>query len=96
MGKVTKLEIRITFYFKNTNEDIIKAEKDEEEYRKNSICRFCQKNSECDKVRDHCHLTGNYRGPDHGICNINFAQDQSNLIPFIFHNFSNYDCHLIF
>ena len=26
-----------------------------------TICRFCEKNIESDKVRDHCHLTGKYR-----------------------------------
>ena len=47
-------------------------------------------------MRDHCHLTGNYRGPVHSNCNINVTQDQSNFMPFIFHNFSNYDCHKFF
>ena len=49
-----------------------------------------------DKVRDHCHLTGVYRGPAHKTCNINVTQKQSNFIPFVFHNFSNYDCHVFF
>ena len=47
-----------------------------------------------DKVRDHCHLTGQYRGPPHNKCNVNVTQKQNNFIPFVFHNFSNYDCHL--
>ena len=47
-------------------------------------------------MRDHCHLTGKYRGPAHSKCNINVTQKQSNFIPFIFHNFSNYDCHMFF
>ena len=41
-------------------------------------------------------MTGNYRGPAHSKCNINVTQGQSILIPFIFHNFSNYDCHMFF
>ena len=49
-----------------------------------------------DKIGDHCHLTGYYRGPAHSKCNINVTRDQSNFIPFIFHNFSNYDCHMFF
>ena len=57
---------------------------------------FVKKNIESDKVRDHCHLTGNYRGPAHSKCNINVTQDQSNFIPFIFQSFSNYDCHMFF
>ena len=54
------------------------------------------KKIESDKVRDHCHLTGGYRGPAHSKCNINVTQDQSNFIPFIFHNFSKYGCHMVF
>ena len=61
----------MAFYFKTTKKDIIMTEKDEEDYRKNNICRFCEKNIESDKVRDHCHLTGEYRGPAHSKCNIN-------------------------
>ena len=57
---------------------------------------FVKKNIESDKVRDHCHLTGKYRGPAHNTCNINVTQKQTNFIPFIFHNFSNYDCHMFF
>ena len=86
----------MTFYFKNTNKDIVMAEEKEEDYRNNNICRFREKNIESDKVRDHCHLTGNYRGPAHNICYINVTQDQSNFIPFLVHNFSIYDCHMFF
>ena len=86
----------MAFYFKNTKKDIILTEKDEEDHRNFNICRFCEKNIESDKVGDHCHLTGKYRGPAHNTCNINVMQKQSNFIPFIFHNFSDYDCHLFF
>ena len=96
VDEVIKLENKMAFYFKNTNKDIIMTQEDEEDYRNNDICRFCEKNIESDKVRDHCHLTGKYRGPDHSKCNINVTQKQSNFIPFIFHNFSNYDCHMFF
>ena len=47
-----------------------------------------------EKVRDHCQLTGKYRGPAHSKGNINVSQDKSNFIPFISHIFSNYDCHM--
>ena len=96
VDEIIKLENEMAFYFKNTNKDIIMTDEDEEDYRKNNICRFCEKNIESDKVRDHCHLTGNYRGPAHSKCNINVTQKQSNFIPFIFHNFGNYDCHMFF
>ena len=86
----------MAFYFKNIKKDIIMTEKHEEEFRNINVCRFCGKIIESDKVRDHCHLTGYYRGPAHSICKINVTQDQSNFIPFIIHNFSNYDCHTFF
>ena len=86
----------MAFKYKKTKKDIIMTEKDEEDYENNNICRFCEKNLESDKVRDHCHLTGKYRGPAHKTCNINVIQKQSNFLPFIFHIFSNYDCHMFF
>ena len=86
----------MTFYFKNTKKDIIMTQEDEEDYRIINICRFCEKNIEPDKVRDHCHLTSNSRSPARSICNVNVNQDQSIFIPFIFHSFSKYDCHMFF
>ena len=63
---------------------------------KNNICRFCEENIESEKVRDHCHLTGKYRGPAHSNCKNNVTQDQNNFIPFIFQYFSQNDCHMFF
>ena len=96
VDEVINLENKMTFYFKNSKKDNIMTRKDEEDYRNSNNCRFCEKNIESDKVKDHCPLTGDYRGPAHSKCNINVTQDQSNFIPFIFHNFSNYDCHMFF
>ena len=95
VDEIIKLENRMAFSFKNTKKDIIMTD-EEEDYRNNKVCRFCEKFIESDKVGDHCHLTGKYRGPAHSKCNINVTQKQSNFIPFIFHNFSNYDCHMFF
>ena len=96
VDEVIKLENKMAFYFKNTNKDIIMTDNDNEDFENDNICRFCEKIIESDKVRDHCHLTGSYRGSAHNTCNINVTQKQSNFIPFIFHNFSNYDCHMFF
>ena len=41
-------------------------------------------------------MTAKYRGPAHSKGNINATEEQSNFIPFVFHNFSNYDCHMFF
>ena len=85
----------MAFFFKNTEKDIIMKQEDKEDFD-NNICRFCEKGRLFDKVRDHCHLTGRYRGPAHNTCNINVKEKDSNFIPFAFHNFSKYDCHMIF
>ena len=88
VNEVKKLENKMTFYFNNSSKDINMTGEDEEDYRNNSICRFCEKEVISDKVRDHCHLTGKYIGSTHSKSNINVTQKESNFIPFIFHNFS--------
>ncbi|KAL6416777.1 hypothetical protein ACFW04_014854 [Cataglyphis niger] len=45
------------------------------------------------RVRDHCHLTGRYRGPAHFSCNLNYKETY--VIPIFFHNLSGYDAHFI-
>ena len=79
VNEAIKLENKMAFNFKKTKKDIIMAEKNEEDFKNIYICRFCEKNIESEKVRDHCHLTGKYRGPAHNTCNINVTQKQSNL-----------------
>ena len=46
------------------------------------------------KVRDHCHITGKYRGAAHSQCNLKLKIPSK--IPIIFHNLEGYDGHLIF
>ena len=45
------------------------------------------------KVRDHDHYTGNYRGAAHSICNLRYKVQKE--IPVVFHNGSTYDYHFI-
>ena len=63
--EVIKLENKMAFHFRNTKKDIIMTEEEEEEFKINNICRFCEKEKLSDKLRDHCHLNGKYRGPAH-------------------------------
>ena len=47
---------------------------EEERFQLSNICWICNKLFDvCDnKVRDHCHVTGKYRGAAHWSCNVNF------------------------
>ena len=79
----TKLELQIT-------------PEEEESFKLAEECWLCEEPFTEDKVGDHYHLTGKYRGAAHNICNINCKQRSSSFVPIFFHNFSGYDCHLIF
>ena len=56
-------------------------------------CHICGKQLDEDRVRDHCHLTGRYRGAAHNSCNINYKW--KGRIPVVFHNLRGYDAHII-
>ena len=45
------------------------------------------------KIRDHCHYTGKYRGAAHNNCNLKYKTTKE--IPVVFHNWSTYDYHFI-
>ena len=74
---------------------------EEEEFNKNQevyhICKkefFYDKNEEIkfkqyQKVRDHCHYTGKFRGAVHSICNLSYKVPKE--IPVVIHNGSTYD-----
>ena len=59
----------------------------------NDICHIYKKNC-VNKVRDHCHQIGRYRGPACNICNLNYKHQ--NFFPVIFHNRKSYDFNLLF
>ena len=68
-------------------------EEDKLYHETNNTCHICSKTC-INKVRDHCHETGKYRGPACKICNIRYKQQ--NFIPVIFHNDSGYDFNLLY
>lgn len=72
--------------------DLNQSEKDI--FIKSNQCYICDKPilpSQV-KVRDHCHLTGKFRGAAHNVCNLNYQIPL--FLPVLFHNLSKYDCHL--
>ena len=60
---------------------------EEEEFQSSNSCWICEKLIDDDdkKVRDHCHVTGKFRGAAHWSCKV----------PVIFHNLRSYNSHLI-
>ena len=65
-------------------------------FQQSNRCHICEQliNNEDEKVRDHCHVTGKFRGAAHRSCNVNYQSTKK--IPVIFHNLRGYDSHLIF
>ena len=72
--------------------------KDQLEAKFQENCRFCggpllQKNF-IDAVKDHCHITGRYRGAAHNECNLKLRiNPKTYQIPVVFHNLRGYDAH---
>ena len=80
------------------NKPLRMTEKDEAEFKKAEECHICErKYTDKDiRVRDHCHITGKYRGSAHQECNLKLKIEPDNLkIPVIFHNLRGYDSHFI-
>ena len=77
------------------NKPLKMTKNDEEEFQKADRCHICQQkyNEKDVRVRDHCHITGKYRGSAHQDCNLNFQI--TDKIPVIFHNLRGYDSHFI-
>ena len=71
-------------------------EEEEHLFQQSNRCHICEQliNNEDKKVRDHCHVTGKFRGAAHRSCNVNYQSTKK--IPVIFHNLRGYDSHLIF
>ena len=67
---------------------------DEENYQNSNDCWICDEKIIKDKLRDHCHITGKYRGPAQRQCNLKLKIPTK--LPIIFHNLERYDGHLIF
>ena len=75
------------------NEPMKITKKEQEQFNKASNCWICKKLLNLqDRVRDHCHFTGRYRGAACNICNLKYRKP--NNISVFFHNLSGYDSHL--
>ena len=83
---------------KHSNKPLVMTEDYEQHFRTMDWCHICgEKYDEKDVcVRDHCHITGKFRGSAHQECNLKLRIKPENLkIPVIFHNLRGYDSHFI-
>ena len=71
---------------------MIFTEEDRKQFNKASDCWICWEELGNDRVRDHCHFTGRYRGAAHNSCNLKYRKPKN--ISVFFHNLSGYDSHL--
>ena len=68
------------------------TKKEQLSFDKAETCHICNKELKDDRVRDHCHFTGQYRGAAHNSCNLQCRKPL--ILPVIFHNLQGYDAHL--
>ena len=83
---------------KHFNKPLRMTKENEQEFEKAKECHICDKKyTEKDiRVRDHCHITGQYRGSAHQECNLKLRINPKEIkIPVIFHNLRGYDSHFI-
>ena len=61
-------------------------------YGNSTNCHICNEELGEDRVRDHCQLSGKFRGAGHEVCNLKY--NVPTFFPVVLHNLSSYDSHL--
>lgn len=85
-------DVRKIFEIVSTTAPMIFTNENQTDFNNASRCHICENFVFSDKVRDHCHLTGRYRGAAHPHCNLQYKRPS--FVPIFFHNLAGYDCHL--
>ena len=83
---------------KHFNKPLEMTKENEIDFQKATKCHICdQQYTDKDiRVRDHCHITGEFRGSAHQDCNLKLRIKPVNIkIPVLFHNLRGYDSHFI-
>ena len=97
---------------KHFNKPLEMTEEDEVDFQKATKCHICDRQYQGDvvdiediedidsnteiRVRDHCHITGEFRGSAHQDCNLKLQINPDKIkIPVFFHNLRGYDSHFI-
>ena len=80
---------------KTEQKPMVFEDRDREKFISATHCFICEEKFEKakDKVRDHCHFTGKFRGAAHNECNLLYRVPK--FLPVFLHNLKNYDAHFI-
>ena len=90
--KLTELTKGIYEDFYCRPKPMVMTAKNQKEFNNAVNCYICGYALGKDRVRDHCHFTGDYRGAAHNKCNLMCKKPR--ILPVIFHNLQGYDAHL--
>ena len=92
-------------YYENKKSDFypmklkrVAEQADKDRPKKLNKCLFCRKpmmlKNFRDAVKNHCHITGEFRGTAHSACNNKLRiKPKTMAIPVVFHNLRGYDAH---
>ena len=83
---------------KQFNKPLVMTKDDEQCFITMDWCHICGENYDEKDVgiRDHCHITGKFRGSANQECNLKLRIKPEDIkIPVIFHNLRGYDSHFI-
>ena len=89
------LENKSTIYnhIQSNKKDMEWTAENKHDFENATICWLCGGALGEDRVRDHDHFTGKFRGAAHQNCNLKYTVPRK--IPILFHNLKNFDSHLI-
>lgn len=97
MNELTKIATEAYNILEDKKPMRVLSNVEERLFQEISFCHICKKdfetNSDDNRVRDHCHISGEFRGAAHQSCNLKYQI--SRTIPVVFHNLSGYDSHLL-
>ena len=92
VGHIVRLEERLVNVLRNPK-PMVMSDEDVHDFQHATHCSICGDELGVEVVRDHCHVTGKYRGAAHSNCNLNYKLERE--FPSFFYNLMGYDAHHI-
>ena len=91
---VKRIQKCIELVWSSEMKSMVMTEEDKIDFNNATKCWICEKvlTEGHERVRDHCHCSGKFRGAAHQKCNSSFRKPK--FVPISFHNLSGYDAHL--